>query len=57
MNHSIADAVAFAIKTPVGTVVMTGGNALYLSRQLRNDTFLRPDLVLFGLRRILSDNR
>ena len=24
MNHSIADAVAFAIKTPVGTVVMTG---------------------------------
>ena len=24
VNHSIADAVAFAIKTPVGTVVMTG---------------------------------
>ena len=24
MNHSIADAVAFAIKTPVGTVVITG---------------------------------
>ena len=24
MNHSIADAVAFAIKTPVGTVIMTG---------------------------------
>ena len=24
MNHSIADAVAFAIHTPVGTVVMTG---------------------------------
>ena len=24
MNHSIADAVAFAIKTPVGTIVMTG---------------------------------
>ena len=24
MNHSIADAVAFAIRTPVGTVVMTG---------------------------------
>lgn len=41
----------------IGTVVMTGGNALYLSRQLRNNTVLRPDLVLFGLRRILSDNR
>ena len=24
VNHSIADAVAFAIKTPVGTVIMTG---------------------------------
>ena len=24
VNHSIADAVAFAIKTPVGTIVMTG---------------------------------
>ena len=24
VNHSIADAVAFAIKTPIGTVVMTG---------------------------------
>ncbi len=24
VNHSIADAVAFAVKTPVGTVVMTG---------------------------------
>lgn len=38
-------------------VILTGGNAEYFDKQLKNNIFAFPNLVLIGLNRILEFNR
>ncbi len=39
------------------TVVLTGGDTIFLAKQLKNDIFANPNLVLEGLHKILTYNR
>ncbi len=39
------------------TVLLTGGDTLFLAKQLKNHIFANPNLVLEGLHRILTYNR
>lgn len=41
---------------PPLTVVFTGGNSIYFDKKLKNSIFVNPNLVLFGLNRILEYN-
>ncbi len=39
------------------TVVLTGGDTIFLAKQLKSDIFANPNLVLEGLHKILTYNR
>lgn len=39
------------------TVLLTGGDTIFLAKQLKNDIFANPNLVLEGLHKILIYNR
>ncbi len=41
---------------PPLTVVFTGGDSIYFDKKLKNSIFVNPNLVLFGLNRILEYN-
>ena len=47
----------FTALYPDITVLLTGGDAPFLSRQIRNKFFAEPDLTLIGLNRILQYHR
>ncbi|HPF93856.1 MAG TPA: pantothenate kinase, partial [Tenuifilaceae bacterium] len=38
------------------TVVFTGGNANFFDKKLKNSIFVHPNLLIFGLNRILNYN-
>jgi len=37
-------------------VVFTGGNSFFFDKKLKNSIFVHPNLVLYGLNRILNYN-
>ncbi|HDP54868.1 MAG TPA: type III pantothenate kinase [Bacteroidetes bacterium] len=41
---------------PALTVVFTGGNAKFFDKKLKNSIFVHPNLLIFGLNRILNYN-
>ena len=46
----------FQTKYPALTTVITGGDAEFFARKLKNPIFVAPNLVLIGLNRILEHN-
>jgi type III pantothenate kinase len=46
----------FKSKNPAGKIILTGGDTIFLAKKLKNTIFAAPNLVAFGLNRILNYN-